>query len=274
MFKKNILPALSAFLLTLIIAGCQYDLSPWETDVDCPNMSIDENLTWLKQVESQKQFGDGFKVAVIGDPQQYPGDLEITIKTINDMPDVDFILLLGDLVETGIEKEYEWACKALNKTTKPILSVIGNHDALSYGKEIWQKVFGPFDYGFSYLGTKFIAYNDNQYEFENVPDRDWLKAQARIDEGEQRIHTVGMSHIQPWDNEPDLSAFLKTNGFDHMLHAHEHKFGYWQEIEVGLPHYLTADTRDVKFGVMSISTDTISMENCDPECVPAVLENR
>lgn len=273
-YKINLIPALSAFLLTLGLTGCQFDLSPWETDVDCPNMGLEQNLAWLQELEDQKRIGDDFKVAVIGDPQQYPGDLETTIETINRKSDVDFVLLLGDVVETGIEKEYEWACKALNKTDKPIISVIGNHDALSYGKVIWEKIFGSFDYSFNYLGTKFIAYNDNQYEFENVPNRNWLANQAAIEDSETRIHTIGMSHIQPWHNEPDLSAFLKSNGFDHMLHAHEHRFDYWQEADVELPHFITADTRDVKFGIMSVTKDNISMETCAPECSPAVLRNR
>ena len=261
-------------LLAGILTACQYDLSPWETDVDCPNMSVEENLRWLKQLENSKDPSLPYKVAVIGDPQQYPGDLETTIKTINLLDEVDFVLLLGDLVETGVEKEFEWACKALNKTTKPILAVIGNHDALSYGKDIWLQVFGEYDYSFSYLGTKFIAYNDNQYEFKDVPNRDWLAAQAKIGENETRVHTIGMSHIQPWDNEPDLSAFLKANGFDHMLHAHTHKFDFWQQDDVALPHFVTADTREVKFGLMTVTPSAISMEKCDPECLPAAPETR
>ena len=265
---------LIASLVVTLLAACQYDLSPWETDVDCPNMSNEENLDWLAQIEAGKQVRDTFKVAVIGDPQQHPGDLEETIQLLNRKPDIDFVLLLGDLVETGVEKEFEWACKALNKTNKPIISVIGNHDALSYGQDIWRDIFGEFDFSFQYLGTKFIAYNDNQYEFENVPNKSWLAVEAKVAENEDRVHTIGMSHIQPWQHDIGFSAFLKRQGFDHMLHAHEHRFKYWQLVEVGLPHYVTADTRGVKFGVMTVTSDTISLENCDPECVPAEVETR
>ena len=272
-FNLSRILAIATFTF-LALAGCQYDLSPWETDVDCPNMSVEENLAWLKQIEAQKQIGDTFKVAVIGDPQQYPGDLETTVKTINRMDGVDFVLLLGDLVETGIEKEFEWACKALNKTTKPIISVIGNHDALSYGQDIWLEVFGEFDFSFHYLNNKFIAYNDNQYEFADVPNKPWLAAEAELADSEVRNHTIGMSHIQPWAHDTGFSAFLKEAGFDHMLHAHDHRFQYWQLADVGLPHYVTADTRDIKFGIMTITPDTITMENCDPVCLPAEVDIR
>lgn len=260
--------------LTLFLASCEFDLSPWETDVDCPNMSIDENLAWLSEIEKNFTADDTYKVAVIGDPQQFPGDLEQTIERLNKMDEVHFVLLLGDVVETGIEKEYEWSCKALNKTTKPIISVIGNHDALSYGQRIWQKIFGDLDFSFHYLGSKFIAYNDNQYEFDNVPDREWLAEQALLEEDETRLHTIGMSHIEPWGNDANLSSFLKENGYSHMLHAHRHKFDYYQEQDVELPHFVTADTQDVKFALMTVSPDSITMQQCDPVCLEANIRTR
>ena len=262
------------YITFMSLTACQFDLSPWETDVDCPGRTVDENLALLAKLEQQNTPKTSFKVAVIGDPQQFPGDFEFVIQRLNNMTDVDFILLLGDIAETGIEKEFEWSCKAMEKTNKPILAVVGNHDALAYGQVIWQNIFGEFDYSFSYKGTKFIAYNDNQYEFDDVPDRDWLKKEAVVSENEIRHHTIGLSHIEPWENEPDFSAFLKQSGFDHMFHAHNHKFAYRQEEGVDLPHYITADTQDVKFGIATITQDRITMENCDPECLPAQLITR
>lgn len=265
---------ITIYMTLFSLSGCQFDLSPWETDVKCPGRSVDENLEQLALLEAGSSPQDTFKVAVIGDPQQYPGDLELVIKRINKMDDVDFVLLLGDVAETGIEKEFEWSCKALSHTTKPIMAVVGNHDALAYGSVIWQNIFGGFDYSFSYKGTKFVAYNDNKYEFNDVPDKAWLQEEAFVGDEEVRNHTIGMSHIEPWDNEPELSGFLKQTGFDYMFHAHNHKFSFWQEQGVFLPHYITADTRDEKFGIATITPTSITMENCDPECIPAVLTTR
>ena len=83
-----------------------------------------------------------------------------------------------------------------------------------------------------------------------------------------------MSHIEPWGNAPDLSAFLKDNGYTHMLHAHRHKFDYFQEQDVGLPHFVTADTQDVKFAVMTVSPESITMEQCDPVCLDATIRTQ
>ncbi|MBU2916705.1 metallophosphoesterase [Psychrosphaera sp. F3M07] len=268
---KNIM---LATITSLLISSCRFDISPWENDVNCDTLNLEANLEWLNLIEKRYKDKTDFSVAVIGDPQQYPGDLELTIKKINKINKVDFVLLLGDLTETGVEKEYEWTCKAVSHTSKPILSVIGNHDALAYGRVIWLDTIGPFDYSFTYKNTKFIAYNDNKYEFENVPDKEWIANEALISSDETRLHTIGMSHIEPWDVEPTLTDELKLMGFDQMLHAHNHKFAYWQKSSVELPHFITADTRDVKFGIMNITPDSISIEQCDPECVPILPVNR
>ena len=273
MLKTSFITGLAILLLT----ACQYALSPWEKDLNCPQLWVPDNIDRIQALEAESGLKDHFKVAVLGDPQMYPESLQDTVELLNSRDDVDFIFLLGDLVEIGIKQEYEWVCKALSHTSKPIVSVIGNHDSLSYGKEIWLENIGPYDFSFTYQQTKFIAYNDNKYEFENVPDRTWLAEQAALEANEIRHHTIGASHIAPWDTDLQLSEFLFAEGFDHMIHAHKHSFDYWQLLEVGLPHYVVADVRDVNFGIMTIYPNAsipVAIENCTPDCAPAVVRNK
>lgn len=261
----------------ILLTACQYALSPWEKDLDCPQLWVPDNIARIQAIEESSGIKDHFKVAVLGDPQMYPESLQDTVEILDDNDEIDFIFLLGDLVEIGIKQEYEWICKALSHTSKPIISVIGNHDSLSYGKEIWLENIGPYDFSFTYQNTKFIAYNDNKYEFENVPDRSWLANEAAVADGETRHHTIGASHIAPWDTDLQLSEFLMGEGFDHMIHAHQHRFDYWQLLEVGLPHYIVADVRDVNFGIITIypnSNIPITIENCTPDCLPAAIRNK
>jgi len=270
---KPIKTILIAFILVML-AACQFALSPWETDTHCPGVSVKENIHLLNLMEQQQGGKDHFKVAIVSDTHQWPEDLQDTVEIINRDDSIDFMLLVGDLVETGIKQEFEWTCKALSHLNKPVVSIIGNHDALSYGKEIWLDVFGPYDFSFTYQNTKFIAYNDNKYEFNNVPSRDWLAEQAKLDDGEVRNHTIGVSHSAPWDSDPGLSQHLKDSGFDHMLHGHQQKFDYWQFSETQLPHFINADNRGSKYSVMTVYSNSISMENCDPQCVIVTIRNR
>jgi predicted phosphodiesterase len=265
---------ISLLIFVFVLSGCDYEVSPWSTDADCSyNVSIEANIKRLKEYEEKVGARDTYQVALISDPQQYPGTFDDLIKHVNTLPEVDFILLTGDLADTGVKAEYEWVCKVMEKAEQPIFAVIGNHDALAFGKEIWAKVFGPEDYSFTYQNSKFIAYNDNKYEFTNVPDRDWLAEQTAGDE--TRDYTIVFSHIPPWDFDLTLSQELKDMGVDLGLHGHEHNFDYWQLTDVQLPHYVVTSTKKKGFGILSINPAGYTLENCTTDsCSVAQVRNR
>lgn len=260
---------LVALLLPAVLAACQYEISPWQTDAHCPGVSFEESLVRLKAFEAEIGEADFYRVAIVSDPQQYPGSFQDVIEKINKMDDIHLTLLVGDLAQTGIKAEFEWICKVMAQSKAPIFPVIGNHDALSFGEEIWKDVFGPLDFSFTYQNTKFVGYNDNKYEFENVPDRNWLAAEAAVADDETRIHTIGFSHIAPWKDDTGFSEFLQDSGYDLMIHGHEHAFDFWHLLEVELEHYIAPETRHQEFGILNVYPDSLVLDNCDPECAPA-----
>jgi 3',5'-cyclic AMP phosphodiesterase CpdA len=257
------------FLFFVIaLTGCEYELSPWETDPHCPGVSVAENLARLAAFEESIGKVDSYRVAVIGDPQQYPGAFEDTIEHINTLKDVHFTLVVGDLAETGVKAEFEWMCKAMSKSDIPMIAVVGNHDAISFGQDIWLDVFGDFDFAFTYQNTRFVAYNDNQYEFGVPPDRDWLHKEAQPLEGEADFdHIIGVSHVPPWDDNEGFDESLSASGYELTVHGHESSFDFWQRDDVGLPHYITTQNRDPGFGMITISPDLdLQVDNCTREC--------
>ena len=260
MNMKKKLPLLLIGLF--VISACGYEDSPWSEDVDCPtSVSVDFNLKRLKAQEEREGVKTSYKVALVSDPQMYPGAFEDVIKRINGMDDVAFILLSGDLAHGGIKHEFQWTCKGMSASNKPIFAVVGNHDAISFGKDIWLKYFGPFNYSFSYQGSKFVAYNDNKYEFgTGVPDRDWLKEQ--VDTSTPYLN-VAVSHIPPWSEDRDLSKFMKDEGYDLALHGHEGDFDYRYYTGMDLPHFITFMSKYRQYGMLTIDGDTFSLEKCD-----------
>ena len=260
-----------AFLFFVIaLSGCEYELSPWETDPHCPGVSVEENLARLAAFEESIGKVDSYRVAIIGDPQQYPGAFEDTIEYINTLEDVHFTLVVGDLAETGVKAEFEWMCKAMSKSNIPMIPVIGNHDSISFGKDIWLDTFGDYNFAFTYQNTRFVAYNDNQYEFEEAPDRDWLKKQAEPESGQQWDHVIGVSHVPPWDDNEGFDAHLDDSGYELTVHGHESSFDFWQRSDVGLPHYITTQNRDPGFGMITIIPNVeLQLDNCTRECAQA-----
>jgi Icc protein len=272
-FKNYIL-----VLLLALLTGCQYEISPWSTDVDCPtSVSVAYNLERLRAQEIAEGLRSDYKVALLSDPQFYPGAFEDVIKRVNRMDDVAFILLSGDLAETGIKAEFEWTCKGMAESNKPIFAVVGNHDALAFGKEIWLQNFGPFDYSFSYQNSKFVAYNDNKFEFENLPDRTFLQQEAEgfADRTAAGGYTFAVSHIPPWEEDIQLSADLESYGYDLTIHGHEHNFDYWQVSGVPLAHYITSFTKEKEYGILTVNSSGLTLENCRRSgCTVASVRNR
>jgi 3',5'-cyclic AMP phosphodiesterase CpdA len=259
-------------IITIVfISGCELESSPWATDPDCDNLNIQYNIDLLKEKEKTEGRKNYFKAAIVGDTQQWIGKFDNIISEIKREDNIDFLLLLGDLTEMGLKTEFEWVCKALEDLNIPVIAVIGNHDAISYGQEIWKNNIGAFDYSFDYQGTKFIAYNDNKYEFKNVPDRDWLASEA--DGYINRNHTIGLSHSPPWDTDIGLSDYLKKSGFNYMLHAHNHKLDHWQFTSVLLPHYVVDDAKDEFYGIIEVRPDSISLDNCSFGCYTSLIRN-
>jgi 3',5'-cyclic-AMP phosphodiesterase len=71
-------------------------------------------------------------IVVLGDPH-YPGTnpemKNAVIASINDWPDVELVVILGDLTEkAGRASEYEVSGTYINKLKKPRALIVGNHD--------------------------------------------------------------------------------------------------------------------------------------------------
>lgn len=262
-------------LITLHIVSCGY--SPWETKIDCRDYYQD-NLQRLKQIEAATSGQLAFNVAVMNDLHNNLSDIKTAVERINQRDDVAFVLILGDLTNQGLAVEFEWACKALADLKVPRFYVIGNHDSISFGKDIFLENFAPFDYAFTYKDVKFIIYNDNVYEFPEAPDYAFLEKEAAIQGGETRRKTIGASHSPPDPDEHTeeeataLRQFLSNNNFNLTLHGHTTPLYVLDEF--GVPHFTSYDLNGAKYSMLFVSdTDQLTLQNCAATCTDAILEN-
>ena len=62
----------------------------------------------------------------------------------------------------------------------PYVCLLGNHDCLATGKEVFNIIFGEEDFAFTYGNTRFICLNTNALEFDYtdaVPDFTFLSTE-------------------------------------------------------------------------------------------------
>ncbi|MDQ3230504.1 MAG: metallophosphoesterase [Pseudobdellovibrionaceae bacterium] len=254
----------ASFLLSCaLLTACGERYSPWESDPPSHLKNLTaEQLSALNEMPEQSF---PFTVAVMGDPQGTPKDLQRVVDSINRRTDVKFILVLGDLTDYGLLHEYVWAGEALKRSRVPFLTVVGNHDAIAHGKQIYSQMFGAFDYTFDYAGVKFVMWNNNQFEFGET-DFSWLE---RVTDSRSVVN----SHVPPVvdvHTQPQIDRWLDVNRrADIIASLHGHRgtqidYG-WQED--GIPYYIVPKLSGRRYSLVTFHEDrSVSFQYCRDDC--------
>jgi predicted phosphodiesterase len=248
-------------LILLLISACGMpEFSPWQADVEHHDLTA-KHLAWLDHTDGEFE---PFTVAISGDPQAVVGHFRRVIDIVNRRSDVEFLTVLGDITDHGLKSEWVWIGDSIEKSNKPVLTVVGNHDGLNNGQDIYNRMFGPFNYSFIYKNVKFVMWNNNAYEWGS-PDFRWLRQEV---DSHQRV--VVMSHQPPYSGTLTISdeivwEDIRTNpNIIASLHGHVHNFNFKYEGE--LPIYTVDRVTDSHYGTVTIYEDSVVMENCSPVC--------
>lgn len=254
---------MTLLFLLFILGACGERYTPWETDVPSRLKDLTEKqLSRLNEIPDQSL---PFTFAVLGDPQGTPHDLDRVVASINRREDVKFMMVLGDLTDYGLLHEYIWAGDALSQSRVPFLTVVGNHDAISHGKAIYDEMFGPFDYTFSFADIRFAMFNNNQFEFGRT-DFTWLR--NSVDD-----RTITASHIPPVIDVHDAvqiehwTSINESAGIIGSLHGHRgtQTDQYW--IEDNIPYYIVPKVSGVHYSLVTIDSDLkLSFQMCHSDC--------
>ena len=226
------LPVFFLCLLT-VVSGCEkFELSPYQeqplTD-DLPYNLNALNLARLKAAEPSAD--DTVTIIYTGDSQRFYDHLEDLVRKANELRNVDFLVLSGDISDFGLLREYRWVTERLSMLSMPYLCAIGNHDLTAGQGEVYRRIFGDKNYSFHYKNYKFLVHDTNgrEYGFNgNVPDMGWLAQETR---DTAVSWFVGLSHVPPYDGDfdrklelPYKNLFNATPGFILSLHGHLHGY--------------------------------------------------
>lgn len=255
---------MTSFLLACsVLVACGERYTPWESD---PPSHL-KNLTaeQLSALNEQPEQSFPFTIAVMGDPQGTPKDLQRVVDAINRRDDVKFILVLGDLTDYGLLHEYVWAGEALKRSRVPFLTVVGNHDAIAHGKTIYREMFGAFDYTFDYAGLKFVMWNNNQYEFGET-DFTWLERNTDS-------RSVVGSHVPPvvdvhrQDQVDRWYEINRRSGIWASLHGHRGTTHEHSWHENGIPYYVVPKLSGRRYSLVTFHDDRkVTFQYCRDDC--------
>lgn len=261
--KRGRLGLAGAAAATILLFSCRlFEYSPYVVPLR------DDGDAWLAGTLSRVARTDGpergYSFAVFADIQVAYDELEDCVRRVNADSSIRFVVVAGDLTQYGLLREFEWVRDALNKLNAPYLPVLGNHDALANGPEIFRRLFGPSDYSFHYRGTRFVVFNDNAWEFETpVPDLERLDSAMATPDS---LRLIPIAHIPPWADQlgQGLDTALTKMMMRHRailcIFAHNHHFRSQLESGERSPYVVVDNIADRNYARVTLHDSTFSLE--------------
>ncbi len=105
-----------------------------------------KNLTKLRQNAED----DTVTIVFAGDTQRWYDEQERFVKKVNSLKNIDLVLLAGDISDFGLLQEFKWVHKRLSALRALYFGVIGNHDMVANGRQVFRQRCSSLNYSFVY----------------------------------------------------------------------------------------------------------------------------
>lgn len=229
-------------LFFLCFTSCQLtDYHPYDGRVDTDTQI---NCYGIQLITEQCQKKDTIRFAMMGDTQRWYDETESFVNHINCSSNVDFVIHGGDISDFGLKKEFQWVHKIMKKLTVPYVALIGNHDVIGNGYQVYDKMYGADNFSFIVAGVKFLCLNTNAIEYDYshpVPDFDFITTELKEDSFDR---TVAIMHAPPgseqFNNNVKTIFQQHLNKFPNLLfcaHAHGHSTSVDEPFDDGIIYY-------------------------------------
>ncbi len=248
----------------VFLSSCQKLIKYNANEIRIEEKDQFQNNKNIERIRSSAQK-DSFSFIVISDSQRSYDELDDFVKRANNYPDISFVILNGDITDFGLQSEYLWISQRMQKLAFPYIAVIGNHDMLGNGREIYNQMYGPENFSFSYSGYQFIFLNSNFTEAkpgEFLPDNSWLKKELSLSSAEEKIFVF--AHIAPFSLsfdpslEHEFADMLAANGKVALsIHGHEGKYYEWMRYGPPVMYIIVNSLRFRKYELINVTRDKV-----------------
>lgn len=218
-------------LVGIALAGCSpFEYHPYDGHLGKAYKNI--NNRNIERIKEKDRNADTVRFIFMGDTQRWYDETEDFVKAANERQDIDFVVHGGDISDFGMKKEFCWVHDIMSKLNVPYVAIIGNHDHLGSGGEIYKMMYGNLNFSFVFGGVKFVYLNTNALDFDYgtpVPDFEFIRKEIADSVQTTYYSTIAMMHTQPgnivFNNNVKLVFHEYLKRFKNLrccIHAHEH----------------------------------------------------
>ena len=178
-------------------AACELiDYHPYDTRVEGKSHI---NAQHIERIEATTAGKKTIRFVLISDTQRWYDETKAAVKSINARNDIDFVLHCGDLTDFGVTREFEVQRDILENLRVPYVALLGNHDCLGTGADVYRYMFGNPDFSFNAGAVHFLCINSNAFEYDysvDIPNFSFIREDlGSLPSNVQR--TVVAMHAQP-----------------------------------------------------------------------------
>lgn len=242
----------------MLLQGCSLiDVHPYDADIDG---RCDINAHNIDLIKEKCTGRNRIRIAVISDTQRWYDETEEEVNSINARKDIDFVIHCGDLTDFAATKEFEWMRRELEKLQAPYVCLLGNHDCLANGLDIFHKIYGNENFSFTAGDTHFVCLNTNGLEFtENVPDFNFINNDIKHISPNARRSIVAM-HCKPnsdqLNGEAATQLHKKIQEYPQLqfcLCGHYHTTAVEEIFNDGITYYQCAAAKNREYLVFTLT---------------------
>ena len=260
-------------LMALSVWACaacdMLEYHPYDLDIDG---ETDVNRKQIARIEAATAGKRAVRFAVISDTQRWYDETRDAVRALNARGDVDFVVHTGDLSDFGLKLEFEKQRDLLGQLDMPYVCLLGNHDCLGTGKEVFNRIFGNENFAFTAGNVRFVCLNTNALEFDYtqaVPDFDFLDRELHsLPAGVEK--TVVAMHAGPYSEQfnNNVAAIFhryicQFPGLQFCIYGHGHSVAENEFFEDGISYYECACAKKRSYLYFMISEEGYRYEAVD-----------